>query len=145
MKQQKEYYVNPDELHQQLKIYKDTGEITNRLGEILYLMCDRILRHSNFNGYSQDLKEEMRSYAILLLMRYLHNINPDERNARNCFNYITASIFNAFRQILIKYYKVQNLKRELTDAYILFFNTTYGTDISNEYFNNFKLEENKND
>ena len=138
-------YIQPEDLRQEFIQYKTTGQMSNRLGEMFMTMCDRILRHSNFNGYTQDLKEEMKSYANLLFCRYAHNIDPNERDGRQVFNYVTAIIFSAYKQTLKKFYKVQNLKREITDAYILLFNTTYGTDISNEYLNNFKLEEKTND
>ena len=51
------------------------------------------------------MKEEMKSYANLLFCRYAHNIDPNERDGRQVFNYVTAIIFSAYKQILIRYYK----------------------------------------
>ena len=36
-------------------------------------MTDHILGHSNFRNYTADLKEEMKSHALMLLVKYSHN------------------------------------------------------------------------
>ena len=56
-----------------MRDYKDTGIISEELGKMFMIMTDHILRHSNFRNYTADLKEEMRSHALLLLVKYSHN------------------------------------------------------------------------
>ena len=66
-------YIDRNELHSEMKAYKDTGVISERLGYFFTAMTDHILGHSNFRNYTADIKEEMRSHALLLLVKYSHN------------------------------------------------------------------------
>lgn len=56
-----------------MRDYKDTGKISEELGKMFIVMVDHILGHSNFRNYTADLKEEMKSHALLLLIKYSHN------------------------------------------------------------------------
>lgn len=103
-------------------------------------MTDHILGHSNFRNYTADLKEEMKSHALLMLVKYSHNCNAYERDSRQTFNYITTIIFNAYKQVIIKHYKQENLKRELESRYIDMMESTYGVKISSEFIDNFELQ-----
>ena len=81
-------------------------------------MTDHILCHSNFRNYQHSLKEEMKGYALMLLVKYSHNCNAYEREPTSVFAYLTTIIFNGYKQILKKYYKQQNMKRELERQYV---------------------------
>lgn len=107
-------------------------------------MVDHILGHSNFRNYTQDVREEMRSHALLLLIKYSHNCDAYERDARQTFNYITTITMNAFKQVLQKYYKHQNLKRELERQYVDIM-AQQGIRVNSEYLDNFKIDINNND
>ena len=103
-------------------------------------MTDHILGHSNFRNYTADIKEEMKSHALLLLVKYSHNCDAYQRDARQTFNYITTIIFNACKQTLQKYYKHMNLKRELERQYLDLMASTYGVKINSEFIDNFELQ-----
>ena len=139
MKTTKNNYIDRDQLHQLMRDYKDTGVISEELGKMFMTMTDHILGHSNFRNYTADLKEEMRSHALLLLVKYSHNCDAYERDARQTFNYITTIIFNACKQVLQKYYKQQNLKRELETMYLQMLSNQFGIDVNNDYLENFEL------
>ena len=136
---QRNNYIDRNELHSEMKAYKDTGVISERLGQFFITMTDHILGHSNFRNYTADLKEEMRSHALLLLVKYSHNCDAYQRDARQTFNYITTIIFNACKQILIKHYKQQNLQRELEQQYLDLMASTYGIKINSEFLDNFEI------
>ena len=137
MKQRKNY-IDRNELHSEMKAYKDTGVISERLGQLFLTITDHILGHSNFRNYTQDVREEMKSHALILLVKYSHNCDAYQRDARQVFNYLSTVIFNAFKQTLLKYYKQQNLKRELEQRYIDLMESTYGLKINSEYLYNFE-------
>lgn len=137
---QRNNYIDRNELHSEMKAYKDTGVISERLGQLFLTMTDHILGHSNFRNYTADLKEEMRSHALLLLVKYSHNCDAYERDARQTFNYITTIIFNACKQTLQKYYKHLNLKRDLERQYLDLMQSTYGVKINSEFIDNFELQ-----
>ena len=131
-------YINRNELHSEMKAYKDTGVISECLGQIFITMTDHILGHSNFRNYTQDVREEMKSHVLLLLVKYSHNCDAYQRDARQTFNYITTIIFNACKHTLQKYYKHMNLKRELERQYLDLMASTYGVKINSEFIDNFE-------
>ena len=132
-------YIDRNQLHQLMRDYKDTGKISEELGKMFMTMTDHILGHSNFRNYTQAVREEMKSYALLLLVKYSHNCDAYQRDARQTFNYITTIIFNACKQILIKHYKQQNLQRELEKQYLDMMQSTYGIKINSEFLDNFEI------
>ena len=132
-------YIDRDRLHQLMRDYKDTGIISEELGQMFMTMTDHILGHSNFRNYTQAVREEMKSYALLLLVKYSHNCDAYQRDARQTFNYITTIVMNSCKQVLIKYYKNQNMKRELEQRYIDMLAQEYGVKIKNDYIENFEI------
>ena len=136
---QRNNYIDRNELHSEMKAYKDTGVISERLGQFFITMTDHILGHSNFRNYTQDVREEMRSHALLLLVKYSHNCDAYQRDARQVFNYLSTVTFNAFKQVLQKYYKQLNLKRELETMYLQMLSNQFGINVKNDYLENFEL------
>ena len=132
-------YIDRNQLHQLMRDYKDTGKISEELGQMFMIMTDHILGHSNFRNYTQAVREEMKSYALLLLVKYSHNCDAYQRDARQTFNYITTITMNACKQVLIKYYKNQNMRRELEQRYIDMLAQEYGVKIKNDYIENFEI------
>ena len=132
-------YIDRNELHSEMKAYKDTGVISERLGQFFITMTDHILGHSNFRNYTADIKQEMRSHALLLLVKYSHNCYAYQRDARQVFNYLSTIIFNSCKQTLQKYYKQQNLKRELETMYLQMLSNQFGINVKNDYLENFEL------
>ena len=136
---QRNNYIDRTELHSEMKAYKDTGVISERLGQFFITMTDHILGHSNFRNYTQDVREEMKSHALLMLVKYSHNCDAYQRDARQTFNYITTVVMNACKQVLQKYYKQQNLKRELETMYLQMLSNQFGIDVKNDYLENFEI------
>ena len=135
---QRNNYIDRDQLHQLMRDYKDTGKISEELGEMFMIMTDHILGHSNFRNYTQAVREEMKSYALLLLIKYSHNCDAYQRDARQVFNYLSTVTFNAFKQTLQKYYKRLNTQRELERQYLDLMQSKYGVKINSEYIDNFE-------
>lgn len=133
-------YIDRDQLRELMQDYNKTNVVSEQLGKMFMIMTDRILGHSNFKNYTKDLKEEMKSHAFYLLMKYIHNCDAYERDAKSVFNYITTTIFNAYRQVLKKHYSYMNTKRALETLYIATMENIYGIDIKNDYLENFKLD-----
>ena len=69
----KRNYIDRDRLHWLMRDYKDTGKISEELGKMFMVMVDHILGHSNFRNYTQDVREEMKCHALLMLIKYSHN------------------------------------------------------------------------
>ena len=134
---QRNNYIDRNELHSEMKAYKDTGVISERLGQLFLTITTHILGHSNFRNYTQDVRQEMKSHALLLLIKYSHNCDAYQRDARQTFNYITTIAMNACKQILIKYYKRLNTQRELERQYVDIM-AQQGIRVNSEYLQNFE-------
>ena len=130
-------YIDRDRLHQLMRDYKDAGVIGEELGEMFMIMTDHILGHSNFRNYTQAVREEMKSHALLMLVKYSHNCDAYERNARQTFNYITTIVMNSCKQILLKYYKRLNTQRELERQYVDIM-AQQGIRVNSEFLDNFE-------
>ena len=134
---QRNNYIDRNELHSEMKAYNDTGVISERLGQLFITMTTHILGHSNFRNYTQDVREEMKSHALILLVKYSHNCDAYQRDARQVFNYLSTVVMNACKQILIKYYKRLNLKRELERQYVDIM-AQQGIRVNSEFLDNFE-------
>ena len=135
----KRNYIDRDRLHQLMQDYKDTGVIGEELGKMFMVMVDHILGHSNFRNYTYAVREEMKCHALLMLVKYSHNCDAYQRDSRQTFNYITTIIMNACKQIIIKFYKQQNLQRELETMYLQMLSNQFSIDVKNDYLENFEL------
>ena len=136
---QRNNYIDRNELHSEMKAYKDTGVISERLGQLFLMITTHILCHSNFRNYTQDVREEMKSHALLMLVKYSHNCDAYQRDARQVFNYLSTVTFNAFKQTLQKYYKRLNTQRELERQYLDLMQSTYRINIKKDYIENFEV------
>ena len=134
---QRNNYIDRTELHSEIKAYKDTSVISERLGQLFITITDHILGHSNFRNYTQDVRQEMKSHALLMLVKYSHNCDAYERNARQTFNYITTIVMNSCKQVLQKYYKRLNTQRELERQYVDIM-AQQGIRVNSEYLDNFE-------
>lgn len=138
MKNIKKYYVDPQQLHSELMSYKDTGSMSDDLGVMFINMCNKILNHHNFAGYSNELKQDMKGHALYLICKYIHNCDPTKRNPRECFNYVTTCIFNGFKQVIKQHYKQENLKRDFIRIMQLMFATEFGVTVREDEFELYK-------
>ena len=107
----RKHYIDAIDLQKELQTLHATQVMSDRLAEMLYLMCDRILFHSNFKNYDADLKEEMKQQGIFACMKSLHTRDAYNRTPRQCFNYCTTVIVNAYKLILREHYAFLNTKR----------------------------------
>jgi DNA-directed RNA polymerase specialized sigma subunit len=99
------YYINNTDILRELKEYRKTGKMSEKLGEYVMMIAKNLSSKGSFSGYSW--KDDMCSEAVLTCVKYLHNFDPEKSN--NPFAYITACCKNAF----ISYIKAQNKHGEI--------------------------------
>lgn len=84
--------------------------MSNELGNMIIHMADKILNHSNFRNYKQELKEDAKSFFYLKVIKGLKNYNFKFNNP---FAYFSQCAFNSYLSIITQHYKHLNTKKEV--------------------------------
>lgn len=84
--------------------------LTDHLGNMMIAIGDKLLNHSSFRNYDQELKLDMRSQFFVKLVKGLKNYNFKFNNP---FAFFTTCAWNSFLIILNQHYKHQNIRKDL--------------------------------
>ena len=140
-------YLSNKDMLEAIKEWRESPkypQVTNRLGEMFLLLAKRITNHYFWRGYDRELKEDMVSEAVIHCIKYAHNFNPELSN--NPFAYFSRFVFNAFKQVINKYYdeKSNSVEYYLMETDNIDYSDTY-TDllIYNNELNRKKREKKK--
>ena len=118
MKENKQNYLEAQDLYDQYKKSVEDGQCTEKLGEMFLTLTNHMLRSPNFNRYSYQVKEDLSGYAIVKLMKSLKTVKL-ELTAQQIFNFATRTVYTAFLSELGRHYKFENLKRKVTKDYLI--------------------------
>lgn len=128
MKNKQNFYIDNTELAAELQKWQDSAvdpherTPSERLGEMLILLHDKILQHKNFSGYRQDLKEDMKSYSLFRIIKCgLASYDPSKGSTP--FAYFTRAIFLNYYACLAKYYKRLNAHQQYVKDCLMQINT----------------------
>lgn len=119
------YYVKNSELLEEIKKYKTTCKydpvtgkyiknsavMHDKLGRMILKIATGLGSKANFAGYTW--REDMVAEAILTVIKYLHNFNPEKSN--NPFAYITEVCARSFWMYIKTQKKHSHIKQELWD------------------------------
>jgi DNA-directed RNA polymerase specialized sigma24 family protein len=100
-------YVDNASLLKEVKVYKDTGCRSEKLGEMVLLIATRYSEKGSFSGYTY--KDDMVCEAVLTCIKYMHNFDVEKEGA-NPFAYFSKIIHNAFLNFIAKQKKHSNIK-----------------------------------
>ena len=117
MKENKRNYLEAQELYDEYKKSVENDQCTERLGELFLTLICHILRSSNFNRYSYQVKEDLSGHAIVKLMKSLRTVNL-ALTPQQIFNFATRTVYTAFLSELGRHYKQENIKRAATRKYL---------------------------
>lgn len=110
------FYCTSKELTEELIKWRDSAKevtdrvVTNKLGEMLMSIGNKLLNHSSFRNYPKELKEDMLMFGLEKLIKGLKNYNFEFNNS---FAYCTQVFWNAYLTIINKHYKQLNIKKDL--------------------------------
>jgi hypothetical protein len=90
---------------------KDHGRITNKLGRMFIMLCEKYAMKFNWRGYTYN--DEMRNSAILQLT-YV-GLRFNEAKSANPFAYYTAAITNSFCRVLNTEKRNQNIRDDILE------------------------------
>ena len=118
MKENKQNYLEAQDLYDQYKKSVEDGQCTEKLGEMFLTLTSHMLRSPNFNRYPKEVKEDLRGHAIVKLMKSLKTVKL-YLTAQQVFNFATRTVYTAFLSELSRHYKFENLKRKVTKDYLM--------------------------
>ena len=104
----KKFYIRNKDLLPDVKKYKDTGVINEKLGLMIQQIAINYSNRGNFAGYTW--REDMVSEAVLICFKYMHNFDPTKQKHPNPFSYFTTIIHNAFINYIRKQKKHSQIK-----------------------------------
>lgn len=114
-KKRKNHYIDKDEMNAEIIKFKESGVVSNELGNMLLLICKRFARHPQFRRYQKlNVQEELIGEGLVTSLKALKSYNPFRNDkSPNPLSYMTEVVKNAFKAYLIKHYKNENFQREL--------------------------------
>ena len=116
MKNDKEFYIDPDNLKNEVEITQRNKQCTDKLATYLITLHKKVLNFPTFRNYSIDEKTEMMSYSLERFLKrgiYTADIN------KNLFAYFTSSIYTNYQNHLKRYYKRLNQQRAYEEQVLL--------------------------
>ena len=113
----KQNYLEAQDLYDEYKKSVEDGQCTEKLGLMFLTLTDHILRSPSFNRYSYQVKEDLQGYALEKLMKSLKTVKL-HLSAQNIFNFATRTVYNAFLSELSRHYKQEGIKRAATRKYL---------------------------
>ena len=112
MKSKKTIYLTSQQLAEALEESQKLGRPTEQVCQYFSMIATHLLGDSRYARYPADMKEDMKSEALLKCIKNIKNYMKEY--ADKCFNYYTRCTEHAFWQVLSKHYKQMNITRELT-------------------------------
>ena len=92
---------------------KSPTQPTERFGQMMIYIAEKVLQGASYRGYDTDLKDEMRSEALVKMMKNYKNLSADKRDS--FFGYMFQCATCACLTYLGKYYRRKNLEKELVE------------------------------
>ena len=105
------WFIDSQEIWNEISKWKNTSQISDRLGQIFYEIAENMTKHPRFNRYDIELKKDMIGNAVLKMIRNLHNFSYEKR--QQSFSYCSCIAWTSFVDTLKKHYKYINRQREM--------------------------------
>lgn len=100
-------YINNQMLYDEIIKWRESGKekISDSLGKMIMLLAKKILNHRNFSRYTDSLKEEMYTEAIISMLKAIPKF--DHEKYKNPFAYLTSCAWNSNIGVIGKFYSTQ--------------------------------------
>jgi hypothetical protein len=99
--------------------------ISEEFGRMLMAIADKMLNRSEFRNYSKQLKEDAKGHFFVKAIKGMKNYNFQFNNP---FAYFSTCAWNAYITIIMKSYKHENFKKDLSQDLLTELETYTGID-----------------
>lgn len=103
-------YLTSDEIYEEWRKWKSTGVVSDTFAKQMLMVGTHMMTMPAFNGYSQEVKEEMVQEGCLKIMKNLKNMKEEKRSG--FFSYFTTCVWTSCMDYLRKHYKRMNNRRQ---------------------------------
>ena len=110
------WFIESSEIWQEISKWKDTNQISDRLGQIFYEIAENMTKHPRFNRYDIELKKDLIGDAVLKMIKNLKNFKEEKR--QQSFSYCSCIAWTSFMDTLKKHYKHINRERQMMTRFI---------------------------
>jgi hypothetical protein len=93
-KNKEQFYVNPEKFKEEIKLFYESGNCNNYLGDCLNKIAEGLSYNPKFINYSY--KEEMVGDALIKMFSALKRKKFDVSSETSPFGYFTTIAFHAF-------------------------------------------------
>ena len=104
----KRYFVNNDELYEDILDFKRTNIISEQLHMSFWNMCNNIINRPRFVRYTEEWKEDMITTAYIKCLKVVKKFKLSKKMP---FSYFTTVITNCF----IDHVKSENKQKQIKD------------------------------
>ena len=125
----KKIYIVPKEFDDEIMEYYRTGNLTNKLAEMVDKIAQKLAYAPNFINYSY--RSDMIGDAIVKMMKALIGKKYQHNKGSNPFSYFTRIAFNAYRNRI----KIEKKNQDIHEKYkeeLLMFSEQYNTIVKNK-------------
>lgn len=102
-------YLNNKDLLAETLTSLEKDEMTNKLADMLFKLVTRYSKKGNWASYTYN--DDMRGYALMMLMRTWKSFNPEKSD--NAFSFFTQCVKNSFIQFLNQERRQRDIRDEM--------------------------------
>ncbi len=116
------YYIRNEDLIPYIYQYRETGIVSEELGEMLLKIAAGFANRGSYRSYTwiEDMKQE----AVFTCLRYMLNFDPLRYKRPNPFGYFSCIIYHSFLNYIRKQKKHSQIKDYCYNNYQLFNDTS---------------------
>lgn len=124
-----------ERLKKGLEIDYTKRKLSEKFGNMLIAIADKLLNRSEFRNYSKETKEDAKGYFFVKAIKGLKNYNFEFNNP---FAYFTTCAWNAYITVISKKYKQQNIIKDIMKQLLSELETYQGIDSKSSISNYIK-------
>jgi hypothetical protein len=121
-------YIDKEEMMDELNAYKDTGVISEKLGDMFLKLAIRYTSKPNLSGYTY--RDDMIASATSRMVEQIGKFNVDHP-ARNPFAYFTMLTYRQVITYIAKEHRYTGIKKSVRHKLWTEFGEDYDVDIDN--------------
>lgn len=94
-------YLDNEKFTKEIVLSIKNDKLTDNAVIMYKSIVDNMIKHKNYNGYTEDVKADMQNSSYYFFLKYWKNF----KEGQSAFSYFTRMCQNGFHQEINRYYK----------------------------------------